>query len=126
MNMDYYIILDECLKWLENKKNESPKSSLGVFLSSIYPDDLSSVERTAISDKLKADGFISESDELTFAGIRFYISGGYSAQLKRDKQKEYLIKIGQWAAGITGVYYLLEILSKQLPFILSHFCCCDF
>jgi len=130
MNINYYQLLDELLTLLlKHKRSPTEKDfeEINIEFEYKWRESITPEDEISLMNILIKDGFVTDKEnKLTFEGIRFIVSGGYTAQAKREKQKEILFKIGQWAAGVTGLYYLLEILSKQLPFILSHFCCCFF
>tara|TARA_R110000868_G_scaffold407333_1_gene688701 strand:- start:1729 stop:2250 length:522 start_codon:yes stop_codon:yes gene_type:complete len=52
-------------------------------------------------------------------GIDMFISGGFEPIARQKKREGQLIKIGQWSAGIVGVYYLATFLKEYFGMFLD-------
>lgn len=135
MDIDLVEKLDKMVDILYDKKYLHWKQTKVTDIISIKKDEygLSSwtdAEVNFVISKLAQDGYIKEEQEqnleitcsLTIQGIIKKRTGGFKADKQKEDNTKLLIKIGQFAAIIAGIYYLFGIFEQIYSFLKLILC----
>lgn len=130
--LEYYKFLDDVLRAindLEDENEKENKQKTYLSLSDIANKlKISSKQLISLHKKLINDGYAEEiqgNTFITFAGVLFLASGGYTMQineLKYAKTKEKILLYGSILAGIWASLQILKMFYGFLPWL--HLCQC--